>query len=200
MTAASHSLATALWKARFASGLLMKCYTTSWDTILPRLGLARKAEVLSVGLAAGMDALAQSKALDEFANLRSALFRPFRLLDAIEHGVAVRGGGLRTGLRRICRVPAPGRLLLGVRDAPRRTHRHQLCARHGRPHARREGSAPDSEPCPDIPNWQTQRHSLGVRRWRRSRLRCANCDVRVSMSRLIHRNCELMHIDVWRAQ
>jgi hypothetical protein len=33
MTAASHSLATALWKARFASGLLMKCYTTSWDTI-----------------------------------------------------------------------------------------------------------------------------------------------------------------------
>jgi hypothetical protein len=34
MTAASHSLATALWKARFASGLLMKCYTTSWDTIL----------------------------------------------------------------------------------------------------------------------------------------------------------------------
>jgi hypothetical protein len=33
MTAASRSLATALWKARFASGLLMKCYTTSWDTI-----------------------------------------------------------------------------------------------------------------------------------------------------------------------
>jgi len=34
MTAASRSLATALWKARFASGLLMKCYTTSWDTII----------------------------------------------------------------------------------------------------------------------------------------------------------------------
>jgi hypothetical protein len=34
MTAASRSLATALWKARFASGLLLKCYTTSWDTIL----------------------------------------------------------------------------------------------------------------------------------------------------------------------
>lgn len=33
MTAASRSLATALWKARFASGLLLKCYTTSWDTI-----------------------------------------------------------------------------------------------------------------------------------------------------------------------
>ena len=38
MTAASHSLATALWKARFASGLLMKCYTTSWDTIRKALG------------------------------------------------------------------------------------------------------------------------------------------------------------------
>jgi len=35
MTAASRSLATALWKARFASGLLLKCYTTSWDTIRP---------------------------------------------------------------------------------------------------------------------------------------------------------------------
>ena len=35
MTAASRSLATALWKARFASGLLLKCYTTSWDTIAP---------------------------------------------------------------------------------------------------------------------------------------------------------------------
>ena len=38
MTAASHSLATALWKARFASGLLMKCYTTSWDTIIGIIG------------------------------------------------------------------------------------------------------------------------------------------------------------------
>jgi hypothetical protein len=33
MTAASRSLATALWKARFASGLLLKCYTTCRDTI-----------------------------------------------------------------------------------------------------------------------------------------------------------------------
>ena len=34
MTAASRSLATALWRARFASGLLRPSYTTSWDTIL----------------------------------------------------------------------------------------------------------------------------------------------------------------------
>ena len=32
MTAASRSLATALWGARFASGLLHPSYTTSWDT------------------------------------------------------------------------------------------------------------------------------------------------------------------------
>ncbi len=32
MTAASRSLATALWGARFASGLLRPCYTTAWDT------------------------------------------------------------------------------------------------------------------------------------------------------------------------
>ena len=32
MTAASRSLATALWRARFASGLLRPSYTTSWDT------------------------------------------------------------------------------------------------------------------------------------------------------------------------
>lgn len=32
MTAASRSLATALWGARFASGLLHPCYTTIWDT------------------------------------------------------------------------------------------------------------------------------------------------------------------------
>jgi len=32
MTAASRSLATALWRARFASGLLQPSYTTSWDT------------------------------------------------------------------------------------------------------------------------------------------------------------------------
>ena len=32
MTAASHSLATALWKARFASGLLPPSYTTTGDT------------------------------------------------------------------------------------------------------------------------------------------------------------------------
>ena len=34
MTAASRSLATALWGARFASGLLQPSYTTSWDTAL----------------------------------------------------------------------------------------------------------------------------------------------------------------------
>ena len=33
MTAASRSLATALWRARFASGLLQPSYTTSCDTI-----------------------------------------------------------------------------------------------------------------------------------------------------------------------
>ena len=32
MTAASRSLATALWRARFASGLLRPTYTTKWDT------------------------------------------------------------------------------------------------------------------------------------------------------------------------
>jgi hypothetical protein len=32
MTTASRSLATALWRARFASGLLPPSYTTSWDT------------------------------------------------------------------------------------------------------------------------------------------------------------------------
>src|SRR5580658_4517343 len=32
MTTASRSLATALWGARFASGLLRPSYTTSWDT------------------------------------------------------------------------------------------------------------------------------------------------------------------------
>jgi hypothetical protein len=33
MTTASRSHATALWEARFASGLLRPSYTTSWDTI-----------------------------------------------------------------------------------------------------------------------------------------------------------------------
>ena len=32
MATASRSLATALWRARFASGLLRPSYTTSWDT------------------------------------------------------------------------------------------------------------------------------------------------------------------------
>jgi hypothetical protein len=32
MAAANRSLATALWEARFASGLLRRCYTTSRDT------------------------------------------------------------------------------------------------------------------------------------------------------------------------
>ena len=32
MTTASRSLATALWGARFASGLLPPSYTTGWDT------------------------------------------------------------------------------------------------------------------------------------------------------------------------
>ena len=32
MTTASRSLATALWRARFASGLLRPRYTTNWDT------------------------------------------------------------------------------------------------------------------------------------------------------------------------
>ena len=34
MTAASRSLATALWRARFASGLLRPCYTTTGDTTI----------------------------------------------------------------------------------------------------------------------------------------------------------------------
>jgi hypothetical protein len=34
MAAANRSLATALWEARFASGLLRRCYTTSRDTTL----------------------------------------------------------------------------------------------------------------------------------------------------------------------
>jgi hypothetical protein len=34
MTTASRSLATALWGARFASGLLRPSYTTSWDTTM----------------------------------------------------------------------------------------------------------------------------------------------------------------------
>ena len=36
MTAASRSLATALWKARFASGLLRLSYTTKRDTTVWR--------------------------------------------------------------------------------------------------------------------------------------------------------------------
>jgi hypothetical protein len=32
MAAASRSLATALWEARFASGLLNPSYTIKWDT------------------------------------------------------------------------------------------------------------------------------------------------------------------------
>jgi hypothetical protein len=45
MTAASRSLATALWGARFASGLLPQSYTTNRDTTLPglfRSGTQRK--------------------------------------------------------------------------------------------------------------------------------------------------------------
>ena len=40
MTAASRSLATALWGARFASGLLPQSYTTNRDTTLQRPKLA----------------------------------------------------------------------------------------------------------------------------------------------------------------
>jgi hypothetical protein len=36
MAAASRSLATALWRARFASGLLPSCYTTIRDTTTNR--------------------------------------------------------------------------------------------------------------------------------------------------------------------
>ena len=36
MTTASRSLATALWGARFASGLLRPTYTTNWDTTSKR--------------------------------------------------------------------------------------------------------------------------------------------------------------------
>jgi hypothetical protein len=36
MAAANRSLATALWEARFASGLLRRCYTTSRDTTLQK--------------------------------------------------------------------------------------------------------------------------------------------------------------------
>ena len=36
MTAASRSLATALWEARFASGLLPQSYTTTRDTTVGR--------------------------------------------------------------------------------------------------------------------------------------------------------------------
>jgi hypothetical protein len=35
MATASRSLATAQWRARFASGLLRPSYTTSWDTTPP---------------------------------------------------------------------------------------------------------------------------------------------------------------------
>jgi hypothetical protein len=39
MAAASRSLATALWKARFASGLLRRSYTTTEDaTVLDPMG------------------------------------------------------------------------------------------------------------------------------------------------------------------
>jgi hypothetical protein len=40
MTAASRSLATALWGARFASGLLPQSYTTNRDTTIRFLGEA----------------------------------------------------------------------------------------------------------------------------------------------------------------
>jgi hypothetical protein len=41
MAAASRSLATALWGARFASGLLRLRYTTNWDTTLHTLHMDR---------------------------------------------------------------------------------------------------------------------------------------------------------------
>ena len=42
MTAASRSLATALWRARFASGLLPPSYTTSRDTTVFCIFLASR--------------------------------------------------------------------------------------------------------------------------------------------------------------
>ena len=54
MTAASRSLATALWGARFASGLLPQSYTTSWDTTSSgaqfRISDRQNAEVLAAAL------------------------------------------------------------------------------------------------------------------------------------------------------
>ena len=51
MTAASRSLATALWRARFASGLLRRCYTTNRDTtsVHHRLGSRSLALGASIG-------------------------------------------------------------------------------------------------------------------------------------------------------
>ena len=42
MTAASRSLATALWRARFASGLLPQSYTTTRDTTRHNLQSAHR--------------------------------------------------------------------------------------------------------------------------------------------------------------
>jgi hypothetical protein len=54
MTAASPSLGTAVWKARFATGLLLPCYTTAGDTtwsMEPTRGLAKHPERHLPGLA-----------------------------------------------------------------------------------------------------------------------------------------------------
>ena len=50
MTAASRSLATALWRARFASGLLRPTYTTKWDTTSILLPLTPPTTPIGVGL------------------------------------------------------------------------------------------------------------------------------------------------------
>src|SRR5271166_1769920 len=52
MTAASRSLATALWGARFASGLLRRCYTTSRDTTSRKHDRIRQAQVFSTSAGA----------------------------------------------------------------------------------------------------------------------------------------------------
>src|SRR5208283_1502949 len=94
MTAAGRSLATALWRARFASGLLQPSYTTSWDTAVDcfsgaGLGGASVAVALRrpVGLVGRGDAGEVSRTRG--AGVSGARGR--RSLDRRRHGVSEEG-------------------------------------------------------------------------------------------------------------
>jgi len=71
MTTASRSLATALWGARFASGLLPKSYTTGWDTTNARgrRGAKPQEQALFKTPGSRTDAARSSSMSEEFPRL-----------------------------------------------------------------------------------------------------------------------------------